>query len=114
MTNGRAVVLGDPGPWICSGMTGGTVYLRLVPEMGLDQAAIQRRIAKAAKVSLLPINEKGKEDLAYLLGEYITELKATGQEKKAQEIQVLLDNAEKHFIMITPTKEQADPSIATE
>ncbi|HBI03571.1 MAG TPA: glutamate synthase, partial [Paenibacillaceae bacterium] len=114
MTNGRAVVLGDPGPWMCSGMTGGTVYLRLVPEIGLDLAAIQRRIAKAAKVSLLPLNNTGKEDLNDLLGEYIAELKATGQEEKAKEIQVLLDNAEQHFIMITPTKEQADPSIATE
>ncbi|WP_298431959.1 glutamate synthase-related protein, partial [Geobacter sp.] len=26
MTAGRVVVLGDPGPWICSGMTGGVVY----------------------------------------------------------------------------------------
>ena len=39
MTNGRAVVLGDPGPWLCAGMTGGVVYQRLVPEMGLDRAA---------------------------------------------------------------------------
>src|SRR5699024_4029249 len=23
MTGGRALVLGDPGPWLCSGMTGG-------------------------------------------------------------------------------------------
>jgi len=114
MTNGRAVVLGDPGPWICSGMTGGTVYLRLQPEMGLDKAAIERRIAKAAKVTLDSLNAKGKEDLAYLLGEYIDELEASGQQEKAAQIQKLLDNVEQHFIMLSPMKEQADPSIATE
>jgi glutamate synthase (NADPH/NADH) large chain len=114
MTNGRAIVLGDPGPWICSGMTGGTVYLRIQPEMGLDEAAIRRRIAKAAKVSLTPLNAKGKEDIAYLLGEYITELEASGQQEKIAHIQSLIDNAEQHFIMVSPVKEQADPSIATE
>ena len=25
MTSGKIVVLGDPGPWMCSGMTGGTI-----------------------------------------------------------------------------------------
>jgi glutamate synthase (NADPH/NADH) large chain len=114
MTNGRAIVLGDPGPWICSGMTGGTVYLRIQPEMGLDEAAITRRIAKAAKVTLQPLNNKGKEDVAYLLGEYIAELEASGQQEKASHIQELLDHAEEHFVMLTPVKEQADPSIATE
>ena len=29
MTAGRVIVLGDPGPWICAGMTGGVLYLRL-------------------------------------------------------------------------------------
>ena len=29
MTSGRAVVLGDLGPWACAGMTGGRVYVRL-------------------------------------------------------------------------------------
>ncbi|CEH28912.1 glutamate synthase [Aneurinibacillus migulanus] len=114
MTNGRALVLGDPGPWICSGMTGGTIYLRLQPEMGLDEEAMKRRIAKAAKVTLGPLNNKGKEDIAYLLGEYITELEASGQPEKALHIQELLANAEQHFIMVSPMKEQADPSIATE
>ncbi|WP_027415594.1 glutamate synthase-related protein [Aneurinibacillus terranovensis] len=114
MTNGRAVVLGDPGPWICSGMTGGTVYLRVQPEMGLDEAALKRRIAKAAKVTLQPLSQNGKEDLNYLLGEYIKELQASNQAETAARIQSLLNRAEEHFMMVTPVKEQADPSIATE
>ncbi|BAU29646.1 glutamate synthase domain-containing protein 2 [Aneurinibacillus soli] len=114
MTNGRALVMGDPGPWMCSGMTGGTVYLRIQPELGLDEAAITRRLAKAAKVTIQPLNAKGKEDIAYLLGEYIAELEASGQPEKAADIACLLADASEHFMMLTPVKEQADPSIATE
>lgn len=47
MTNGRALVLGDPGPWICAGMTGGVVYLRRDSNLGLTEQALKRRIAKA-------------------------------------------------------------------
>src|SRR5262249_54531741 len=36
MTAGRAVVLGDVGPWAFAGMTGGVVYVRYEPEHGLD------------------------------------------------------------------------------
>lgn len=46
MTNGRAVVLGDPGPWICAGMTGGVVYLRHQPELGLTESALQKELQK--------------------------------------------------------------------
>lgn len=114
MTNGRAVVLGDPGPWICSGMTGGVVYLRVIPELGLDEAALRRRIAKGAKVELKPLDEKGKADIAELLGAYVEELKATDQHEKANEIQRLIAEADRHFRMVVPVKQQADQSVATE
>ncbi|SFI57957.1 glutamate synthase-related protein [Thermoflavimicrobium dichotomicum] len=114
MTDGRAVVLGDPGPWICSGMTGGVVYLRLQPEMGLDESAIRRRIAKAAKVTLEPLSSKGISDLTELLGAYHEELIQAGQTKQAEKIESLLQNLEKHFIQVIPVKQQADPSISTE
>ncbi|MCF6094406.1 glutamate synthase-related protein [Microaerobacter geothermalis] len=114
MTNGRAVVLGDPGPWICAGMTGGVVYLRYQPKLGLDEAAIKRRIAKGAKVAVRPLSEKGVADIQELLTAYIEELKETHQYETADRIQQLLDEPEKHFLEIIPTKEQADPSISTE
>ena len=38
MTGGRAAILGDPGRWICSGMSGGAVFVRHDPERGLDEA----------------------------------------------------------------------------
>ena len=52
MTAGRAVVLGDPGPWMCAGMTGGVVYQRLQPDKGMDLAALRRRIARGARVQI--------------------------------------------------------------
>ncbi|WP_134699853.1 glutamate synthase-related protein [Ammoniphilus sp. YIM 78166] len=114
MTNGRALVMGDPGPWMAAGMTGGVVYLHLQPEMGLDEEAIKRRVAKGAKVDLLPLNDKGQQDVVELLNAYIEELKATDQHDTAERIESLRDNAAQHFMMLTPVKLQADQSVATE
>ena len=114
MTNGRAVVMGDPGPWICAGMTGGVIYQRLVPEMGLDQAAIERRIAKGAKVKLEPIGLQSKKDLTELLTAYHAELANSGQTEAAAKIEGLLSNLEANFIRISPVNMQADQSVATE
>ena len=35
MTSGRGLVLGEPGPWRCPGMTGGVVCWKLDEVMGL-------------------------------------------------------------------------------
>ncbi|WP_281890152.1 glutamate synthase-related protein [Paenibacillus sp. YYML68] len=114
MTNGRAVVLGDPGPWICAGMTGGVIYQRLVPEMGLDEAALQRRIAKGAKVKIEPIGQQSIKDLNELLTIYRDELAATGQAEAAAKIEYLLNNLQASFVRIAPVGLQADQSVATE
>ncbi|MGG5252159.1 glutamate synthase-related protein [Neobacillus sp. SM06] len=114
MTNGRGLVLGDPGPWICAGMTGGVVYLRHQPEMGLTKEAIQRRIAKGAKVFVSDLNAKGKQDVQELLSQYIDLLQKDGQTAEANQLQTLLQNPEEHFVQILPVKEQADPSVSTE
>ncbi len=114
MTNGRALVLGDPGPWICSGMTGGVVYLRLQPEMGLDLAALQRRLAKGAKVGMSRLNDRDKDNVRELLGAYHAELLATGQEDVAYSLMPLQANPDAHFIKVQPVNQQVDPSISTE
>jgi glutamate synthase (NADPH/NADH) large chain len=114
MTNGRGLVLGDPGPWICAGMTGGVVYIRHQPELGMTKDAIRRRIAKGAKVSVLDLNEKGKKDVADLLGKYTDMLEKNGQGEEASLLRGLLDCPEQHFVQIHPVKEQADPSVSTE
>ncbi|WP_200759470.1 glutamate synthase-related protein [Effusibacillus dendaii] len=114
MTNGRAVVLGDPGPWICSGMTGGVIYLRVQPEMGLDENALRRRIAKGAKVALSKLDPQGKRDLEELIGNYVKELRRSGQEEEANQVEALLAHPEQHFMMVKPASAQTDQDIATE
>ena len=114
MTNGRGLVLGDPGPWCCAGMTGGVVYIRHQPEMGLTKEAIGRRMAKGAKVFVSNLDNKGKQDVQELLGKYITLLENDGQIEEAHLLKTLLQNPEEHFVQISPVKEQADPSVSTE
>ncbi|TDY46716.1 glutamate synthase domain-containing protein 2 [Alicyclobacillus sacchari] len=114
MTGGRVVVLGDPGPWICSGMTGGRVYLRHDPAMGLNEAALRRRIAKGAKVALRVLDAVGKNDIVELLGAYQLELRRYGQQEAARGLQRFIDNPALHFLMIEPAHEITDQDIATE
>src|SRR5213078_3038801 len=68
MTAGRAVVLGDPGPWFCAGQTGGRVYLRVNDEWGLTREALIRRRGKGAKVAIEDIDTEGVLDIQELLG----------------------------------------------
>ncbi|UOE95033.1 glutamate synthase-related protein [Alkalihalobacillus sp. LMS39] len=114
MTNGRGLVLGDPGPWICAGMTGGVVYLRHQPEMGLTEEAIQARIAKGAKVEIESLSDKGIADVTELLTAYQERLTAFGHTEEASVIAGLLENVEDNFLQVIPVKQQADPSVSTE
>ncbi|WP_419883204.1 glutamate synthase-related protein [Peribacillus sp. B-H-3] len=114
MTNGRGLVLGDPGPWICAGMTGGVVYLRLQPKSGFTKEAAERRIAKGANVTIETLSTKGIQDISELLGAYTAMLKEQEQEEEALSLSPLLSNPAEHFIMVVPVKQQADPSVSTE
>ena len=114
MTNGRGLVLGDIGPWACAGMTGGVIYQRLQPKMGLTIEAISRRMAIGAKVSIQPLNKQGMEDINELLTQYIGLLREHNQVTEASQLEALLPSLSDHFVQIVPIKEQADPSISTE
>jgi glutamate synthase (NADPH/NADH) large chain len=113
MTSGRAVVLGDIGPWACAGMTGGRVYVRH-NAFGIDRAAIERRLGEGAKVQLKDLDAEGLIDLDELLSGYAKELRASGQDEEANRILDLSADATSNFLMIVPEKVQADPSISTE
>ncbi len=114
MTSGRAVVLGDIGPWACAGMTGGRVYVRVNDDWNLDREAIERRLGEGAKVELEELDAEGLLDLEDLLGHYALELRATDQDGEADRITDLFTNARDHFLMLIPERVQADPSISTE
>jgi glutamate synthase (NADPH/NADH) large chain len=113
MTSGRAIVLGDIGPWACAGMTGGRVYVRH-NAFGIDRAAIERRLGEGAKVELKDLDSEGLIDIDDLLTDYAVELRATGQSEEVVRILELSADATSNFLMIVPHKVQADPSISTE
>jgi glutamate synthase (NADPH/NADH) large chain len=113
MTSGRAVVLGDLGPWACAGMTGGRVYVRQ-NAFGIDRAAIERRLGEGAKVELKDLDSEGLIDIDELLSGYAGELRATGQDEEAERILGLAADATSNFLMVMPHKVQADPSVSTE
>jgi glutamate synthase (NADPH/NADH) large chain len=114
MTSGRAVVLGDPGPWFCAGQTGGRVYLRINEDWNLTRDALWLRKGKGAKIELLDIDTEGVLDVQELLGHYADELRATGQDSEADRVMSLAAEPERHFVMSVPMGEQTDPSISTE
>ncbi len=102
MTSGRGLVLGDPGPWLCSGMTGGVVYLKLDELMGLDAAALKRRLAKGAEVEIAPVTAADETDLRELLGKYIALLDAHEQKEEAQAMQRLRHDWQSSFVKAVP------------
>ena len=103
MTSGRGLVLGDPGPWLCSGMTGGVVYLRLDESMGLDVEALRRRLAKGAEAVIEPVaNAEDEQNLRELLSRYISVLSAHGQKEEAEAVRTLLHQWRTLFVKVIP------------
>jgi glutamate synthase (NADPH/NADH) large chain len=114
MTSGRVLVLGDPGPWMCAGMTGGVLYLRLQPHLNFDRQAIQRRLAKGAKVVLCEVGERDYSNLRELLTCYAEELAHNHQAEEAQKISDLLGDWQNSFVKILPEGIQENQRYATE
>ncbi len=99
MTAGRVLVLGDPGPWICAGMTGGILYLRLQPSLGFDETALRRRIARGADIAVQPVSPQMRTIWKDLLTPYAHELEQNHQSQEAY-VLALLDNWQTQFIRI--------------
>ncbi len=114
MTGGRAVVLGDPGRWICSGMSGGVLFLRHDPARGLDEAGMRDRFAKGAKVSLARPAEGDVEILRELLGAYAGVLAQTGQDDAAGVVTALLADPVEQFRVVRPGAVVVEQTISTE
>jgi glutamate synthase (NADPH/NADH) large chain len=102
MTGGRALVLGDPGPWICAGMTGGVIYQCLYPELGFDRQALMRRLAGAANVEIKAVSEKDLLDITWLLTQYLNELEKSFQGDEVKAVTEILEQAAKRFVMLVP------------
>jgi glutamate synthase (NADPH/NADH) large chain len=101
-TSGRGLVLGDPGPWLCSGMTGGVVYLLLEEALGLTTDALRRRLAAGAKVRIEPVMDGDKESLRELLGHYRAALAEGQQHAEAEGVSRLADDWRSRFVKVVP------------
>lgn len=102
MTAGRALVLGDPGPWMCAGMTGGIIYQRIDPQVNLTVDAVRRRIAAGSVVDIFQLDDRGIQDVHELLSLYIQTLEENNQPDAAQPLYVLLKRPQEHFVKIAP------------
>ncbi len=102
MTSGRVIILGDPGPWLGAGMSGGVIYQRIQPEMNLTVEAIKRRIAAGATIEIFPLDAQGIADVAELLKVYIQTLENNNQADEAQHLYGLLAQPQAHFVKLAP------------
>ena len=114
MTAGRAVVLGDPGPWICSGMTGGAVYCHLDETNGLTREALRRRLARGAQVKIRELEEEDVAGIGELLLQYHRELLHSHQNEEADWVEEVLSGCRTRFVKIVPEGTRARPPVATE
>ncbi|HJV65966.1 MAG TPA: glutamate synthase-related protein [Geomonas sp.] len=110
MTAGRVVVLGDPGPWLCSGMTGGVVYCHLDLEMGFTRDVLRRRLARGAGVEIRDLEEDDVVQLEDLLGRYARELFHSQQKEEADWVHAVLARARSSFVKIVPEKAMVMPN----
>jgi glutamate synthase (NADPH/NADH) large chain len=109
MTAGRVVVLGDPGPWICSGMTGGVVYCRLDEVLGLDREALRRRLARGAGVEIRHPEEHDIAAIEELLMGYHRELLRSHQDEEAAWVMETVAACRTSFVKIVPEKQAVMP-----
>ncbi len=111
MTAGRAVVLGDPGPWICSGMTGGTVYCHLDEALGMTREALRRRLARGAGVEIRNLEEEDVAGLGELLLQYHRELLHSHQTEEADWVEQVLARCRTRFVKIVPEGTAVRPPV---
>ena len=87
MTSGRAVVLGDIGPWACAGMTGGRVYVR---DQRRARTSTARRSsagsARAPRSSSRSSTPRACSTSRTCSATTPTELRATDQDEEAERV----------------------------
>ncbi|MBC8043669.1 MAG: alpha-hydroxy-acid oxidizing protein [Rhizobacter sp.] len=98
MTSGRVLVLGDPGPWMCSGMTGGTVYFHIKPELNLTLDVLRGRLSKSTGVKLAAVTDADEQPVSALLNAYHAELKDAGQTAAASKVHTLQKSWRERFV----------------
>ncbi len=105
MTSGRVCILGDPGPFAFSGMTGGVVYQKLTPDMGFTLKVLRSRFGKGASVQVLPVDQPDILAVKMMLKYYIQALLETDQPDTAEHIKQMRHSEmiKTHFVKIIPS-----------
>ena len=115
MTSGRAVVLGDIGPWACAGMTGGRVYVRQNPDWNLDRETIESAPRRGRQGQPRRPRRRGRSSTSRTCSATTRPSCAPPtRSEEAERIAALAAEAPEHFLMIIPERVQADPNISTE
>ena len=105
MTSGRAMVLGDPGPWMCAGMTGGVIYQRIQPEMKPDRGTLFGGGSPTAHRLTSTLSAKVTcNRCTNMLSRYIQTLEVNNQPEAVQHLYNLLRRPQDYFVKIAPLK----------
>ncbi len=99
MTSGRGLVLGDPGMDLGTGMTGGVVYVKLNPDLGLTKQALEYRLGRG--VELAEFTEQDIANVVQLLdtGRKVLEF---GQTDLKEQLEQLKKAPAENFCRISP------------
>ena len=97
-------------PWLVSSWLPrfSTAWKRRIP------AAIQRRLAKGAKVLIQEVGEKDLTNLRDLLTIYADELKHNHQAEESQKVLNMLVDWKNTFVRVVPLGQQEEQRFATE
>ena len=71
-------------------------------EFGFTEAALERRFAAGASVVVRQVDAAGVSEVKELLGQYVEKLRASFQDKEADAVRQLAEEAEQRFVMIMP------------
>jgi glutamate synthase (NADPH/NADH) large chain len=85
-------------------MTGGMVYLKLDEALGLDEAALRRRLAKGAEVEIVAVGAEDEKNLRELLTSYLTALSQHEQKEEAEALRRLWREWQGEFMKAVPKK----------
>jgi glutamate synthase (NADPH) large chain len=113
MTSGRVLIMGDPGPYAFSGMTGGVVYQKLTPEFGFDERALASRIALGAQVEIRGLETGDVPAIQELLSHYINALEQTYQYENAEQIRALVTESTllRYFVKVAPLHPESSQAL---
>ncbi len=114
MTQGEAMVLADPGPWLAAGMTGGIIYLLHDPGRGLTEAFLRTRLSRGAAVKLQAVQSADAGPIQALLRHAVEALEASGQPERVSDLEPLLRDPLSHFLKVVPEAGGLDQQISTE